>query len=374
MNTSITNDKRLMLAIALFVILDFGTLAFGYSISRQVEQDAVAINLAGRQRMLSQRTTKAVLIATDSKNPDSQREAALKEATSAYALFLDTLHAFADGGKARGGSGQPVVLDKVEGKAREPIEKVLHLLVPHQQVPGEAQALKAFSGFMVANNQTVLDAMNQLTSALERQSIEVVGKLRVAQTLAFALSLLNFFAILMGMHKAHRKADISSITDALTGLLNRTGIYRALESAIIAARKKGMPVGILLLDLNGFKAINDRFGHAMGDKALVEITQRLRDWCPREWSLGRLGGDEFVVICSRQSPKLLENHARKLTRYLQRVEVCEGGVVSASVGWACSSEETTSDSLMSAADAMMYSEKTEHHKAQRYRDSPRDPA
>jgi diguanylate cyclase (GGDEF)-like protein len=375
---SFAEDKGLMLAIALFVVLDLGTLAFGYKISKQVEQDAVAINLSGRQRMLSQRATKAILLASNEKLPGEQRKAAIKEANAAYVLFLETLHAFAKGGKARGGAGQPVTLDRVEGKAVEPVEKVLVIVGQYQHLPSDTKpdtkSLQAFSTFLVANNQTILDSMNQLTNELEKQSVAVVGKLRIAQTLAFLLSLINFGAILMGMQRQRRKAELASITDTLTGLLNRTGIYRKLDKEILAAREKGKQVGVLLLDLNGFKDINDQHGHAMGDKALMDVSQKLIDWCPRTWSPGRLGGDEFVVICPGLHPKVLENYARELTRYLKRVEVTEGGYVSASVGWASSPPETTSDSLMSAADSMMYSEKLEHHKVQRYRETIRSAA
>ena len=374
MRKAFTEDKKLMLAIALFVVLDFGTLAFGYKISKQVEQDAVAINLAGRQRMLSQRATKAVLLAANEKLSAEQRTAAIKEANAAYALFLETLHAFARGGKARGGAGQPVMLERVEGGAVAPVEKVLAIVGRYEHLPNDTKALQAFSTFLVANNQTILDSMNQLTNELEKQSVAVVGKLRIAQTLAFLLSLINFGAILMGMQRQRKKAELAAITDTLTGLLNRTGIYRRLDQEILAARDKGKPIGVLLLDLNGFKAINDQHGHSMGDKALVDVSRKLSDWCPRNWSTGRLGGDEFVVICPGVPPKVLENYARELTRYLKRVEVTEGACVSASVGWASSSVDTTSDSLMSAADSMMYSEKLEHHKVQRYRESSRGAA
>ncbi len=374
MNTFFSGNKRLMLAIALFVVLDFGTLAFGYKISKQVEKDAVAINLAGRQRMLSQRATKAMLLATNEKNTSAQRAAAVKEANAAYELFLETLRAFAYGGKARGGTGQRVTLDRVRDKAMDPVDKVLALVNRYEHLPNDPKSLQAFSAFLVANNQIILESMNELTNALERQSLDVVSKLRFAQMLAFMLSLINFGVILMGMHRERKIADRSSITDTLTGLLNRTGIYRKLDEEIITAREKQRPIGVLLLDLNGFKIINDKYGHSMGDKALMNVSQKLVDWCPRDWSPGRLGGDEFVVICPNLHPKVLANYARELTRYLQRVEVTSGACVSASVGWAASPPETTPDRLMSAADAMMYSEKQAHHKVQRFRESSRDNA
>lgn len=364
-------DKRLILSIALFLVLDFGTLAFSYQISDQVEQDAVAINLAGRQRMLSQRATKAVLVATNENTPAELRAAAAEEADAAYSLLLESLHVFSRGGRALGGDDQPVMLNRVEGKAIEPVETALAIVGRYESLPNDRKALQAFSAFLVDNNQAILDSMNQLTNELEKQSLAVVSKLRLAQSVAFLLALINFGAILATILRQRKIAERSSLTDALTGLLNRKGIYRMLDREIPAAQKKGTPLGVLLLDLNGFKAINDQYGHAMGDKALTDISQKLIEWCPRNWSVGRLGGDEFVVICPGLHPQAIENYAGELTRHLKRVEVTEDAYVSASVGWASSPPETTSDNLLSAADAMMYSEKVEHRKVKRYRESGR---
>lgn len=374
MRQSLAQDKRLLLSIALFVVLDFGTLAFSYQISDQVEQDAVAINLAGRQRMLSQRATKAVLVATNENNSAELRAAAIDEADAAYSLLLETLHIFARGGRALGGDEQPVMLNRVEGKAIAPVETALAIVGRYENLPNDRKALQAFSTFLVDNNETILDSMNLLTNELEKQSVAVVSKLRVAQSVAFLLALINFGVILTTILRQRKIAERSSLTDALTGLLNRTGIYRTLDREIPAAQKKGVPLGVLLLDLNGFKAVNDRYGHAMGDKALTDISQKLIEWCPRNWSVGRLGGDEFVVICPGLQPKAIENYAGELTRHLKRVEVTEGACVSASVGWASSPPEATSDDLLSAADAMMYSEKVEHRKVKRYRESSRNVA
>lgn len=374
MRQLLAQDKRLLLAIAMFIVLDFGTLAFSYQISEQVEQDAVAINLAGRQRMLSQRATKAMLVATNENNSAELRAAAIEEADAAYTLLLETLHVFAQGGRARGGDDQPVMLARVEGKAIAPVETALAIVGRYEDLPNDRKALKAFSTFLVDNNQAILDSMNQLTNELEKQSVAVLSKLRLAQSVAFLLALINFGVILATILRQRKIAERSSITDALTGLLNRTGIYRTLDREIAAARRTDMPVGLLMLDLNGFKAINDQYGHAMGDKALTDISQKLIEWCPRNWSVGRLGGDEFVVICPGLYSKAIENYASELTCYLKRVEVTESAYVSASVGWASSPPETTSDNLISAADALMYSEKIEHRKVKRYRESSRNVA
>ncbi len=84
--------------------------------------------------------------------------------------------------------------------------------------------------------------------------------------------------------------------DALTGLANRRSLERTLEAVLGRAAARSRSVGVVMLDLDGFKAINDTHGHAAGDAALREVAKRLRR-CVRERDLvARLGGDEFVVV------------------------------------------------------------------------------
>jgi len=93
-----------------------------------------------------------------------------------------------------------------------------------------------------------------------------------------------------------RRTRHEADTDPLTGLANRRALERTLGSALARAGARGRSVAVLVLDLDGFKAINDAHGHAAGDAALREVARRLRR-CVRERDLvARLGGDEFVVL------------------------------------------------------------------------------
>lgn len=93
-----------------------------------------------------------------------------------------------------------------------------------------------------------------------------------------------------------RRTREEADTDALTGLANRRALERTLDAALTRARTRERSVGIVMLDLDGFKAINDTHGHAAGDAALREVARRLRT-CVRERDLvARWGGDEFVVV------------------------------------------------------------------------------
>lgn len=112
----IGSPRRLVTAIVLFVALDLSVLLINLWIAEQVARDAVAINLAGRQRMLSQQTTKALLLAT-LPNHGQNTESAQKEFEDAFGLFSKTLTAFADGGETSGGDGPPYAFNRYAAKA-----------------------------------------------------------------------------------------------------------------------------------------------------------------------------------------------------------------------------------------------------------------
>ncbi len=93
-----------------------------------------------------------------------------------------------------------------------------------------------------------------------------------------------------------RRTRQEAETDALTGLANRRALERTLEAGLGRARTRARTVGIIMLDLDGFKAINDTHGHATGDAALIEVARRLRGCVRERDQVARLGGDEFVVV------------------------------------------------------------------------------
>jgi diguanylate cyclase (GGDEF)-like protein/PAS domain S-box-containing protein len=91
-------------------------------------------------------------------------------------------------------------------------------------------------------------------------------------------------------------------SDPLTGLANRRALERTLDTAVVRARRDGREVAVLMLDLDGFKALNDRWGHPAGDAALRTVARRLGR-CVRERDLvARNGGDEFVLVLPDLQP------------------------------------------------------------------------
>jgi diguanylate cyclase (GGDEF)-like protein len=95
------------------------------------------------------------------------------------------------------------------------------------------------------------------------------------------------------LHELERRA----MQDSLTQLPNRDLLLDRLERALSRLARESGAVGVIFVDLDGFKAINDRHGHAGGDQILIEVAQRLQREMRQSDTVGRLGGDEFLVIC-----------------------------------------------------------------------------
>ncbi len=300
----IGSPRRLVTAIVLFVALDLSVLLINLWIAEQVARDAVAINLAGRQRMLSQQTTKALLLAT-LPNHGQNTESAQKEFEDAFGLFSKTLTAFADGGETSGGDGPPVRLQPVRGEGARAVAAARQLITPLSQRNFQDPAERAWAAdYMVRHNREILTLMNHLTSALEHDSISRTQDLRAIQTGAFVLALANFLIIVLGMVRKYRSVEQDSRRwreiarhDPLTGIANRKAFTELAGAILMRASGDGQSGAVLMLDLDGFKPINDRFGHPAGDQILIALAERLEATARATDVVARLGGDEFAILC-----------------------------------------------------------------------------
>jgi len=164
--------------------------------------------------------------------------------------------------------------------------------------------------------------------------------------------------------RRERRAELlrQALLDPLTGLANRRLMEERLMQARERARRHGRLFGVALLDLDGFKAINDRFGHAQGDYLLIATAERLLKEIRSSDTLARLGGDEFVLIMEDLPGR--DEGERLLERLLQVVReplALEGGTgqVQASIGVVISDGAAAddSDTVLQRADAAMYQAK-----------------
>jgi diguanylate cyclase (GGDEF)-like protein len=153
------------------------------------------------------------------------------------------------------------------------------------------------------------------------------------------------------------------VHDSLTGVLNRVGFGRSVEGLLGARADGETQAGLLYVDLDGFKKLNDEHGHHAGDQLLREVAERLRGTLRGEDTVARLGGDEFAVVLPRLTrPDEVEAAAVRVHEAFSRPFTIGGRIVriGASVGVAISPDHgTTIDELVRHADAAMYRHKAE---------------
>src|SRR3954451_11725176 len=97
-------------------------------------------------------------------------------------------------------------------------------------------------------------------------------------------------------HEAERLLQEQALEDPLTGLPNRRWFLQAARAAVGPSIRSGHPFGVLLIDVDNFKVINDSLGHSAGDGILVELSRRMATALRPSDAVARLGGDEFVVL------------------------------------------------------------------------------
>ena len=150
-------------------------------------------------------------------------------------------------------------------------------------------------------------------------------------------------------------------TDALTGLRNRAALLTALRTALAADPERGSePVGLLFCDLDGFKKVNDRHGHLVGDGVLIEVGRRLLALTQPPQVVSRLGGDEFLVLAPAATPTSLHRLSQAIKQDLQRPFLTRHGEISIGVSIGTALGETGDDptQLIEYADRHMYGVKT----------------
>jgi diguanylate cyclase (GGDEF)-like protein len=161
--------------------------------------------------------------------------------------------------------------------------------------------------------------------------------------------------------KAHlAEAEALADEDVLTPLANRRAFMRELTRTIAFAQRYGGPAALIYFDLDGFKQVNDRFGHAAGDEALKSVAQRLLAHVRESDIVGRLGGDEFGVILNQADEPTALAKAAQLAAAIEGEPVaCGDYMAPLHVTWGVRAvtESATAESLLSEADAAMYASK-----------------
>ena len=163
-----------------------------------------------------------------------------------------------------------------------------------------------------------------------------------------------------------RRERALSRTDGLTGLLNGRGFYEAAAVEVARSIRYRHPITLAYMDVDDFKGINDRFGHARGDAILVAIARALRRACRSTDLVGRLGGDESVILFPETGRDAAEAALVKLRSRVREAGSQDGSPVTASIGSVSFAKPSAEvEALVHAADTVLYTVKADGKNALR---------
>ena len=164
----------------------------------------------------------------------------------------------------------------------------------------------------------------------------------------------------------YQQAESSATTDYLTGLPNARSLFMHLAQELARCRRNKAALAVLVCDVDGFKQINDSFGHLEGDKLLREFSVRLKEACRGYDYVARMGGDEFVITAPGLTPEAAKEKAVRLNQIAVEagLHTCGREIITLSVGTAFFPEDGfDAERLLAEADRRMYSMKHIHHAA-----------
>jgi two-component system, cell cycle response regulator len=153
----------------------------------------------------------------------------------------------------------------------------------------------------------------------------------------------------------------AALTDGLTGMQNRRYFDDALKEYLGEFQRIGKPVGLMVLDLDHFKSVNDTHGHDVGDEVLRRVSQCLKDFTRYHDVAARVGGEEFAVVAPNMDLELLRKFAERIRKAISELVVESGNVrlkVTSSFGLALWDGRETADAFYKRADLMLYQAKT----------------
>jgi diguanylate cyclase (GGDEF)-like protein len=194
---------------------------------------------------------------------------------------------------------------------------------------------------------TLMRSFSNMLGTVEQQAIDI-------NTFAMRLD-----AAYRELEATNAKLKETSFKDEVTGLYNRRFFSLRLEEEISRFRRFNHPVSVVVLDLDGFKSVNDEFGHAVGDETLRDVGQILMKHSRGINVVSRYGGDEFAVLLVETSKSGARLYADRIRQVVATFPYSHGKRVTASFGVASLPDEeaSTSEELFRAADEALYAAK-----------------
>jgi diguanylate cyclase (GGDEF)-like protein len=160
----------------------------------------------------------------------------------------------------------------------------------------------------------------------------------------------------------YRQVENSATIDYLTSLPNARSLFLRLDSELARCRRMNIPLAVLVCDLDGFKQVNDSFGHLTGNKVLSAVANGLKSNCREYDYVARMGGDEFVLLLPHITPESVDERINRLVQIAAEAgEIVQGKrILSMSVGEAFyPMDGANAEELLATADRRMYKSKQE---------------
>jgi diguanylate cyclase (GGDEF)-like protein len=318
---SLVNTRNLLLALGVLLIVVFAVIARGWTLERKMRRQTAVLSALTKAEAELERQRSRILEDINGSRPLAE---ILEEITKLVSFQLEDAPCWCqitDGARL----------------GNHPL-KTEHLCIIHEEIP-------ARSGPPLGVIFVAIDPLT-LPRTVESEALSMSARLAT-----LAIETRRLYSDL------RRRSEFDQLTD----IHNRFSLEKRLEGQIIEARENAGIFGLIYLDLNEFKLVNDLYGHHIGDLYLQEVAVRMKQQLRSHDLLARLGGDEFVALLPMVRNRAgVEEIAQRLDHCFDEPFELEGQILQgdASIGVALYPEDgATRDDLLNAADAAMYSVK-----------------
>ncbi len=242
-----------------------------------------------------------------------------------------------------------------------------------QMPPRHFDSKELYPGYVYEegkSNLYIFSPLNYLNYIIGYVAIKNSPEMLFDLSLSRFMMNLNSLLFSMRLHIFSQRAndELKNIymTDALTGLYNRTGCEKVLYGFISSQKEKGQKAILVFADIDRMKTINDVYGHLNGDFAIKATAEAFKTYSPDEWLFGRYGGDEFIAVGSCPETDTIDNLIKQISESMSNEfkSLNLAFMLHASIGYTViePDEDATIDDYIDRADKYMYAEKEKYHK------------